>query len=217
MDTLTWQAWYTLGVLAAMTVSLARGVRAEIALTGVLAFLLVGRVLTPAEAFAGFSNSAVIVIGLMFVVAAAVEQTAALGFLDNLLRPRSKRPGPAVARLMLPNAILSAFTNNTPQVAMFIPRVQTWARESGIPASKMLIPLSTATIVGGWLALIGTSTNLVVDGYLRAAGLPGFGFFELAWVGVPATLVVCLYYAVIGHRLLPTRTGAAGAARQGRT
>lgn len=216
MDALSWQAWYTLGVIAAMTVALVRGLRAEFALTGVLALLLVAGVLTPAEAFAGFSNSAVIVIGLMFIVAAGVEQTAALGFLDNLLRPRSTHPGAAVARLMLPNAVLSAFTNNTPQVAMFIPRVQAWARESGIPASKMLIPLSTATIVGGWLALIGTSTNLVVDGYLRAAGLPGFGFFELAWVGVPATLVVCLYYALIGHRLLPVRAGATAAVRRTR-
>jgi di/tricarboxylate transporter len=216
MDALTWQAWYTLGVLAAMTVALVRGLRAEIALTGALAFLLVAGVLTPAEAFAGFSNSAVIVIGLMFIVAAGVEQTAALGFLDDLLRPRSTHPGAAVARLMLPNAVLSAFTNNTPQVAMFIPRVQAWSRESGIPASKMLIPLSTATIVGGWLALIGTSTNLVVDGYLRAAGLPGFGFFELAWVGVPATLAVCLYYALVGHRLLPERAGAAAAMRRAR-
>jgi di/tricarboxylate transporter len=216
MADLSWQAWLTLGVLAGMTGLLVRGKRPELVLMGALALLLTAGVLTPAEAFAGFANPAVIVIGLMFVVAAGVERTSALGFLDGLLRPRSARPGAAVARLMLPNAILSAFTNNTPQVAMFIPRVQAWARESGIPASKMLIPLSTATIVGGWLALIGTSTNLVVDGYLRAAGLEGFGFFELAWVGVPATLVVSLYYATIGHRLLPSRVGAE-AARQTRT
>lgn len=205
---LGWAAWYTLAVIAAMTVALVRGVRAQLVLTGALALLLVAGVLTPAEAFSGFSNPAVVTIGLMFIVAAGVEQTAALGFLDGMLRPRSAQPGPAVARLMFPNAVLSAFTNNTPQVAMFIPRVQAWARESGIPASKLLIPLSTASIVGGWLALIGTSTNLVVDGYLHQAGHPGFSFFELAWVGVPASIVVTLYYALVGHRLLPTRDSA---------
>src|SRR5690606_25704110 len=131
------------------------------------------------------------------------ERTGALGWLDGLLRPRSDRPGPALLRLMLPTAVFSGILNNTPIVAMLIPRVQAWARRTGLPAPKLLMPLSTAAIVGGWLTLIGTSTNVVVHGLLIAEGLPGFGCFDLTWVGLPPVLFVSLYYALVGHRLLP--------------
>ena len=200
----TWQAGYTLAVLAVMVWGLARGVaRTDLVLLGALGLLLAVGVVDPAEAFAGFSNPAVVAIGALFVVAAGVDRTGALGFLDGLLQPRSERAGPAVLRLMLPTALLSGVLNNTPIVAMLIPRVQAWAKGRGPAASKMLIPLSTAAIVGGWLTLIGTSTNVVVHGLLQAQGLPGFGFFTLTWVGVPAVVVVSLYYALVGHRLLP--------------
>ena len=98
---------------------------------------------------------------------------------------------------------------------MLIPRVQAWARQGGPQASKLLIPLSTAAIVGGWLSLIGTSANVVVHGLLQAEGLPGFGFFTLTWVGVPAVVVVVAYYATVGHRLLPSQPEAAGPADRG--
>ena len=201
---MTWEAAYTLVVLAVMVWGLVRSVaRTDLVLLGALGLLLVVGIVGPAEAFAGFANPAVVAIGALFVVAAGVDRTGALGFLDGLLRPRSDRPGPALLRLMLPTALLSGVLNNTPIVAMLIPRVQAWARAQGPAASKLLIPLSTAAIVGGWLTLIGTSTNVVVHGLLQAEGLAGFGFFTLTWVGVPAVLVVAAYYALVGHRLLP--------------
>ena len=202
---MTWQAWFTLGALALMVGALVRGVaRTDMVMLGTLGLLLVAGILEPDAAFAGFANPAVIAIGSLFVVAAGVDRTGALGFVDALLRPRSDRPGPALLRLMLPTALLSGVLNNTPIVAMLIPRVQAWA-STGPRASKMLIPLSTAAIVGGWLTLIGTSTNVVVHGLLQAEGLSGFGFFTLTWVGVPVVILVTLYYVTIGHRLLPTR------------
>ena len=215
MASLDWPAWYTLAALVVMVVALVRGVaRTEMVLLGTLGLLLLGGVVEPAAAFAGFANPAVVAIASLFVVAAGVDRTGALGVLDRLLRPRSAAPGPALFRLMLPTALASGVLNNTPIVAMLIPRVQAWQRR-GPAASKLLVPLSTAAIVGGWLTLIGTSTNVVVHGLLQAEGLPGFGFFTLAWVGVPAVVVVTAYYALVGHRLLPDRGGAAPAASRG--
>ena len=209
---MTWQADFTLAVLALMVWGLVRSVaRTDLVMLGALGLLLVAGVVDPAAAFAGFANPAVVAIGALFVVAAGVDRTGALGFLDAILRPRSASAGPAVLRLMLPTALLSGVLNNTPIVAMLIPRVQSWSRAGGPAASKMLIPLSTAAIVGGWLTLIGTSTNVVVHGLLQAQGLPGFGFFTLTWVGVPAVVIVTLYYAAVGHRLLPD--GAVPSAR----
>lgn len=211
---MTWQAWYTLGALALMVGALVRGVaRTEMVLLGTLGLLLVAGVVGPEAAFAGFSNPAVVAIGSLFVLAAGVDRTGALGFLDGLLRPRSRRVGPAILRLMAPTALLSGVLNNTPIVAMLIPRVRAWQRD-GPAASKLLIPLSTAAIVGGWLTLIGTSTNVVVHGLLLAEGLDGFGFFTLSWVGVPAVLLVTLYYSLVGHRLLPEHDGGEGPAER---
>ena len=205
-------AGYTLAVLAVMVGALVRGVaRTEMVLLGALGLLLVAGVVGPEQAFAGFANPAVVAIGSLFVVAAGVDRTGALGFVDGFLRPRSDRPGPALLRLMLPTALLSGVLNNTPIVAMLIPRVQAW-QDRGPRASKMLIPLSTAAIVGGWLTLIGTSTNVVVHGLLQAEGLPGFGFFTLTWVGVPVVVLVVVYYVAVGHRLLPERGGASASA-----
>ena len=212
---LAWPAYYTLAVLVVMVVALVRSwARTDLVLLGSLGLLLLAGVLTPEAAFAGFANPAVVAIGALFVVAAGVDRTGALGFVDGLLRPRSGRVGAAVLRLFVPTAVLSGVLNNTPVVAMLIPRVQAWAKERGIEASKLLIPLSTAAIVGGWLTLIGTSTNVVVHGLMREASLDGFSFFTLTWVGVPAALAVGAYYALVGHRLLPAREGASGAPRQ---
>ena len=202
---MTWQAWYTLAALALMVGALVRGVaRTDMVLLGTLGLLLLAGIVDPIAGFAGFANPAVVAIGSLFVVAAGVDRTGALGFVDGLLRPRSDRPGPALLRLMLPTALLSGVLNNTPIVAMLIPRVQSW-QALGPRASKLLIPLSTAAIVGGWLTLIGTSTNVVVHGLLQAEGLTGFGFFTLTWVGAPVVVLVTLYYVTVGHRLLPTR------------
>jgi len=198
-----------------MVGALIRGVtKTEFVLLGTLGLLLVAGIVEPEAAFAGFAAPAVVAIGSLFIIAAGVDRTGGLGFLNSMLRPRSARPGPALFRLMLPTALLSGVLNNTPIVAMLIPRVQEWQRD-GPPASKLLIPLSTAAIVGGWLTLFGTSTNLVVHGMLQAEGLPGFNFFTLTWVGVPVVLVVSLYYALVGHRLLPHRTSESSPERRG--
>ena len=198
------QAWLTIAVIVAIAGALLRDMgRPDLIFLGGLGVLLLAGVIVPEDAFSGFSNTAVLTVGALFVVAAGVQQTEALSVLDRLLFGESTRLRWVLPRLMLPTACLSAFLNNTPIVAMLTPRVQQWAQRTGLPASKLLIPLSYAAIVGGMMTLIGTSTNIIVSGLLVEAGQPAMGMFDLTWIGLPAMLVVVVYFAVVGHRLLP--------------
>jgi di/tricarboxylate transporter len=204
---LGWDAWATVGIIILMLVALLKDIaRPDMILLGCLGLLLLLGILPPEDAFAGLSNKAVLAVGALFVVAAGVQNTGALQFTDRLLFPRSKNLPVATARLMLTTASMSAFLNNTPIVAMLIPRVRAWCEKTGVPASKLMIPLSFGAIVGGMTTLIGTSTNLLVAGLMEASGYGSLGLFDLAWVGVPAALGAILYFTLIGHHLLPDRS-----------
>lgn len=207
---LGWDAWITLGILLLMFVALLKELaRPELILPGCLGLLLLFGVLTPEEAFAGFANKAVLAVGALFVIAAGLQHTGALQMADRLVFPRStRRLSLVTARLMLTTAAMSAFLNNTPIVAMLIPRVRAWCEKTGVPVSKLMIPLSFGTIVGGMTTLIGTSTNLLVAGLMEASGHGSLGLFDLAGVGIPVALGVILYFALIGHRFLPDRSKA---------
>lgn len=203
---MNWESWLTAGLIGLMLVVLAKDwLRPEMALLSVLAALLVTGILNPEQAFSGYSNPAVAAVGALFVVAAGVQQTGALAFFERLVFRGGKSVGVTLARLMTLSSMLSAFMNNTPIVSMMVPQVQQWSERTRIPASKLLIPLSYATILGGMITVIGTSTNLVVSGLLGASGHEGLSFFNLAWVGIPATILVCLYFVLLGHRFLPLR------------
>ncbi len=183
-------------------------------LAGVLVLLL-GGVLDPAQALQGFANEGVLTIAALFVVAAGVRQTGAMGRLATLLLGRSAHVRIALARLTLPVAALSALMNNTPIVAALVPAVGQWTKSRQLPASKFLIPLSYATILGGTISLIGTSTNLVVAGLIEqnlatTPGLSRLGLFDIAPVGIPVALVGCLLLILAGPRFLPERKKAVG-------
>ena len=204
---LGWDAWVTVGTLLLMFVALVKDLaRPDLILLGSLGVLLGFGILTPEAAFSGFSNKAVLAVGALFVVAAGVQHTGALEFTDRLLFPRTPNLPVATARIMVTTATLSAFLNNTPIVAMFIPRVQAWCERTGVPVSKLMIPLSYSAILGGLTTLIGTSTNLLVAGLMEASGYAPLQLFDFAWVGGPAAVVAILYLAVVGHRLLPDRS-----------
>ena len=204
---LGWQAWVTLCTLVGLVIALVREwFSPDLLFLGSVALLLCTGVLTPGEAFAGLSNEALITVGALFVVAAGVHRTGALSFADHALFAGSRRLSRVLPRLMLTTAALSAFLNNTPIVAMLIPRVKAWSEENGISTSKLMIPLSYAAILGGMTTLIGTSTNLLVSGLMEAQGYEGFGLFDLTLVGVPAALCGIAYLAFVGHRLLPARS-----------
>ncbi|KAF0101530.1 MAG: di-/tricarboxylate transporter [bacterium] len=111
-----------------------------------------------------------------------------------------------LAGVLTPVAALSAFLNNTPVVAMFIPAVQDWARRHNLAVSHLMLPLSYAAIAGGTCTLIGTSTNLVVNGLLlKETELSGLGFFDIAWVGIPTLILTIAFTVLFGRRLLPER------------
>lgn len=208
MEAMTYlPAIWTLLILALLVWALVREwVRPELAFLTALGLFLGSGVVTPEQAFSGFSNEAVFTVGSLFVVAAGVQHTRALGFVERQLLPDEGSLSGALARLMGTTMSLSAFLNNTPIVAMLIPQVQLWSERSGHAVSKLLIPLSYAAITGGVITLVGTSTNLIVSGMLSERGFAPFGFFELTWIGLPAALLVFLWFVFFGHRTLPDRS-----------
>ncbi len=203
-----WQGIVTLITLFAVLSSLAlTRVSADLVLMAALAFLLISGILGPAEALAGFGNPGVITIATLYVVAAGLKETGAVQWIARRLLGHPKTEKGAQLRMIAPTGILSAFMNNTAVVAMFIPAIQDWAQRLGVPASKLLLPLSYAAILGGTCTLIGTSTNLVVDGLLQSTLGINLGLFELAWVGVPLLLVGGTFLVLFASRILPDRGG----------
>jgi di/tricarboxylate transporter len=203
---MTPDAWLTLAVVAMMFVVLARElVSADVTIWGALTVLWVFGVVDESEALAGFSNSQVITVGMLFIVSAALRDTGALAIFTTLILNPARDGRRLLGRLLPIVATLSAFMNNTPLVAMFAPAVRDWALRNGRAPSKYLIPVSYAAILGGTATLIGTSTNLVVSGILAERGYGALGMFELSPVGIPATIVGVLFLLIAGPRLLPTR------------
>lgn len=203
-----WQGILTLATLFSVlsTLMLTR-FSADLVLMAALALLLIVGVLTPSEALAGFGNPGVITIATLYVVAAGLKETGAVQWIARRLLGHPKTAKGAQLRMIAPTGILSAFMNNTAVVAMFIPAIQDWAQRLGISPSKLLLPLSYAAILGGTCTLIGTSTNLVVDGLLQSELDIHLGLFELAWVGVPLLLIGGAFLVLFGSRLLPDRGG----------
>lgn len=200
-------AWIALGltILALLGLSLSR-VRPHLVMMGVLAVLSVSQILTPTEALSGFSNSGLITVAAMFVIAAGIEGSGGVDLLVNrvLGNPRTVRS--ALLRILVPVLFLSAFLNNTPVVAAMIPAIMVWSRRIGVAASKLMIPLSYASILGGTITLIGTSTNLVVDGqYQELTGQAGFSLFSIAPLGLAVSVVGVACMLVFFPRWLPNR------------
>ena len=171
-----------------------------------LGSLLLAGVITPAEALAGFANQGMLTVALLFIVAYGIKSSGALEFFaDRTMGGGKGLRRRALLRMMIPVSFLSAFLNNTPIVAMFAPAVAEWARRHRLPPSKYLIPLSYASILGGVCTLIGTSTNLLVNGMMIDIGGRSLGLFELARVGVPCAIVGLIYILTIGYLILPDR------------
>jgi len=206
---MSWQAWFTLALVAVAVYVLARDrlPPAPVILGATVTLLIVG-IISPEQAFAGFSNPAPITVGALFVVARAVEVTGALEAVVGRLMGKSEKGPLQLARIVGPTAFASAFLNNTPLVAMSAPEVAEWADRRGLPASRYLIPLSYAAILGGVITVLGTSTNLVVSGLLVEAGFEPIALFEITKVGLPLAAAGCLVIVALAGRLLPDRQGA---------
>lgn len=200
-----WQGWFTLAVMLCMIVALVREVMGpDIIVFIALGVLVCTGILTPREAVVGFSNKGMLTVAILFVVAAAIQNTGALyGFFYGFLgRERNKK---FFLRILAPISLFSAFLNNTPIVVMFAPLVRKWAIEHNISPSKYLLPLSYAAILGGMCTLIGTSTTLIVNGLMMDHGMESMSMFEISKVGVPCTIMGLFYLRFVGARLLPSR------------
>ena len=202
-----WQPWVAMAILGVMFVLfiLERTPVEVTAIGGAAAMLILG-ILPVKEATGVLSNSAPWTIAMMFLVMGGLVRTGAVeAVISAAARHAGDRPKTTIAVLLGATALASAFMNNTPLVAVMIPVVMQLAVRIGTAPSKLLIPLSYMTVLGGMISLIGTSTNILVDGVAKEAGLAHFGLFEIAPLGIAVTLAGGLFLALFGNRLLPNR------------
>jgi len=220
-------AWISVAAVVAVFAGLyfRRGAPPDLLFMGGLVAVTVLGVLSPKEALAGFASPAVLMIGALFVVAAGLRSTGVLDWIGNRLLGTARTATAATIRLAFTVVGVSAFVNNTPVVAMFVPVVLDWCRKRGVSPSRLLIPLSYLAIMGGTCTLIGTSTNIVVSECLREERqiddvrppedryplsfrnqLGDMTLFEIGQVGLPCAVLGVLYLLTLGHRLLPNRT-----------
>lgn len=175
--------------------------------------MLLGQVITPGEMLKGLSNQQIIIIFLLVLVTAGIRSIFGSEMLVRLFNP-SLTPKAFLFRMMLTVSTVSSVLNNTPIVAFMIPYVKDWAQKTGNPVSKFLIPLSFATILGGMVTVIGTSTNLVLNGLILQYNLPLLGFRDFFFLGITVTVIGGLYLYFIGYRLLPSNPNEIDALRE---
>lgn len=203
-----WELIVTLGVVGLLLVTLIKEwAPADLTFLSATAVLAGLRIISPSDAVAGFSNPGMLTVAMLFVVSAALRETGVLDRLGAFVLGPAKTTQQALLRLAAAVIPLSAFLNNTPIVAMFMPIVIDWGRSRQVSPSKILIPLSYFAILGGTVTLIGTSTNLIVSGLLIDHVGPdsGIGLFELAWVGIPYAVIGVAFLVLAGNWLLPDR------------
>lgn len=206
-----WGAYLSLAIVAVMFVMFVRERHPpEVIALGTAAMMLVLGLVPYKDAVNVLSNSAPWTIAFMFIIMGGLMRTGGLDILSQLVARRADtQPILTVCGLFAFAVVASAIMNNTPVVAVMIPIVVQVAQRTGIAPSKLLMPLSYFTVMGGMITLIGTSTNLLVDGVVQDKGMAPFGIFEIAPVGLAVTAVGALFIGLVGHRLLPVRSSMA--------
>ena len=204
---MTLEGWTVIGVIAVcLSLLITTSYPIDLILLAGLGFLLITGIVSPEEALAGFSNEGVLTVAALYVVGAGLKETGAIQYITQKMMGDTKTVRGAQARIMVPVMVMSAFMNNTPIVASFIPALEHWSKKTQIPVSKVFIPLSYAAILGGTCTLIGTSTNLILNGLLlEEASVRSLGLFEPALIGIPCAIAGFLYLYIFGDKLLPSR------------
>ncbi|MDX1641373.1 MAG: SLC13 family permease [Balneolaceae bacterium] len=195
-------------ILIALVLLIIKNYPADAVFIGLLTAFIVSGIVSPAQALVGFSNEGMLTVGALYVVATGLRETGGVQLIIKKILGNPRQLWKVQAKIFGPVLGLSAFLNNTPIVATFIPAIQEWSEKYRIPVSKLLIPLSYAAILGGTCTLIGTSTNLIINGLLIADAGISLGMFEPAYVGIPVAIVGFLYMMTIGRHLLPESQSA---------
>lgn len=173
---------------------------------GALTAVIVLNLVPVREALSGFSNEGMLTVAALYVVAFGMKETGAIQFVVQRLLGNTRSVQRAQFRIAAPVMAMSAFLNNTPIVASFIPAVEEWGKKVQIPASKLLIPLSYAAILGGTCTLIGTSTNLIVNGLVIDNTGESLNIFAPALAGIPIAIIGFVYLMIFGRKWLPERS-----------
>jgi len=193
-------------VVAALILFITEKLPVDLTALVVMGTLLLSGLITPQEAISGFSNPATVTVGAMFVLSAGLFKTGAVNALAGALTRAARLSFLLVMiLLMLIIAALSAFINNTAAVAIFLPVVLTIAKDTGLPAGRLLITLSFAAMFGGVCTLIGTSTNILVSSIAEHYGMAPFGMFEMSHLGLIFFAAGSVYLLLIGVWLVPRR------------
>ena len=193
-------------VVAALVCFITELLPVDITALCVAVALIVLGLVTPDEGIAGFGNSATITVMAMFILSAGITRTGVVQIFRDLLL---KWGGKSITRQILVMGLLvgpiSGFINNTAVVAIFLPIIEEWCKKRGVSPSKLLMPLSFVTILGGMITVIGTSTNVLASGIAKDLGYEEFRLFQFTSLGIITFLVGLAYLAFIAPRLLPNR------------
>ncbi|MFC3852815.1 SLC13 family permease [Salinispirillum marinum] len=204
---MSWTAYATIAItLSTLMALIFTRVAPHWVLLAALAVLSTSGIVSTDQALSGFNNPGMITVAAMFIIAAGMYHSGAIDSVVRHAMGRPKTTRAALLRIFLPVVSLSGFLNNTPVVATMIPALRAWSKQINIPTSKLMLPLSYAAILGGTVTLIGTSTNLVVNGqYQLLTGAEGFSIFAITWLGLPVAVVGGLFMWLLFPRLLPNR------------
>ncbi|MCB1800119.1 MAG: SLC13 family permease [Gammaproteobacteria bacterium] len=215
---MSWQIGFVYALVGmAIALFFSGRVRLDLTAAMVIIALALSGILTPAEAVAGFGNPLVMLIAGLFVVSEGLARTGVAAWVGLRIASLASASEARLILLLMPVvAILSAFMSSTGVVALFIPVVLSLAREAGIAAARLLLPVAVASLIGGMLTLIGTPPNLVVNRALIDAGLPGFNFFDFTLIGGAILVAAIGYMLTLGRHALPKGESAEPANRRRR-
>jgi di/tricarboxylate transporter len=170
-----------------------------------ISILVLFNILSPKEVLLGFSNISIATVIMLLIISNILQKTGFINSLFSKILHTNLTYKKFLSRMYLITSFLSAFLNNTPIVVMLLPHIYHWSKTKNIYPSKLLIPLSYAAIIGGTATLLGTSTNLIINGFMIEYNLKPFHIFDFSYIGIPLILVGFLYLYFIGHKLLPNR------------